>query len=135
MPVQKGKEFLLQVDDGAGGYATVGGFTSNSFTINGSPIDITSKDSAGFRESLDGGANISIETSGSGVFVGDPEFTSVHTAALAGSHLDARVTVPGFMTYTGPFIVSSLGFTGETEGAVTYDIQLQSAGSITAAVI
>lgn len=132
MPAQTGKEFLLQVDDGAGGYTTVGGFTSNSFTINGNPVDITNKDSNGFRESLSGGANIAIETSGNGVFMGGPEFDSVHAAVMAGTHLDAKVTIPGMMTYTGPFIVSSLGFTGDTEGAVNYDISLQSAGQITA---
>ncbi len=132
MPAQIGREFLLEVDDGAGGYTTVGGFTTNSFTINGSPTDITNKDSDGFRESLNGGANIAIDTGGNGVFMGGPEFDIVHTAAMEGTHLDAKVTIPGMMTYTGPFIVNSLGFTGDTEGAVNYDISLQSAGPITA---
>ena len=135
MSVQKGKELLLQVDDGLGGYATVGGFTSNTFNISGQSVDVTNKDSAGFRESLSGGSTVSIDTSANGVFMDDTQFERVHTAALAGTHLDARITIPDFMTYTGPFIVTSLSMSGETDGAVTYDINLESAGLITTAAI
>lgn len=135
MPAQKGRELLLQVDDGAGSYVTVGGFKSNSFSINGNAVDITNKDSGGFRASLDGGATISIDTEASGVFMDDAQFEKVHTAAISGTHLDARVTIPDFMTYTGPFTVPSLQLSGDTEGAITYNIRLASAGQITAAVI
>lgn len=135
MSAQKGRELLLQVDDGAGGYATVGGFTSNTFSINGRPIDVTSKDSGGFRAALDGGAIVSIDTDAGGIFLDDAQFERVHAAALAGTHLDARITMPDFMTYTGPFVVTSLALTGETEGAVTYNVKLESAGPITTAAI
>lgn len=135
MPAQNGRELLLQVDDGAGGYATIGGFTSNDFTINGAPIDVTSKDSAGFKQSLDGGANISISTTANGIFMDDAAFETVHTAALSGSHLQARITVPDFMTYTGPFVVTSLGLSGGIEDAVAYNMSLESAGQIATATI
>lgn len=132
MSAQKGKELLLQVDDGAGGYETIGGFTSNTFTINGNAVDATTKDSAGFKEMLDGGGLVSITTSGNGIFVSGDGYATVHGAVLAGAHLDCRVVMPGFMNYTGPFIVTSLGVSGGTEDAVTYDIDLTSAGPITA---
>lgn len=135
MPAQNGRELLLQVDDGAGGYATIGGFIANDFTINGAPVDITSKDSAGFKQSLDGGANISIETTANGVFMDDDAFETVHTAALSGNHLQARITVPDFMTYTGPFVVTSLGLSGGIEDAVAYNMSLASAGQIATATI
>lgn len=135
MPAQNGKELLLQVSDGIGGYTTVGGFQSNDFSISGEAIDITNKDSAGFKEAMNGGANISIETTANGIFMDDPEFERVHAAAMAGTHLDARITIPDFMNYTGPFIVTSLSLSGATEEAVSYNITLQSAGQIQAAAI
>lgn len=135
MSAQKGKELLLQVDDGAGGYETVGGFTSNEFTINGQAIDATTKDSIGFKESLDGGGLVNISTGGNGIFVSGDGYTTVHDAVLAGTHLNCRIIMPGFMHYTGPFIVTSLGVSGSTEDAVTYNINLESAGSITATPI
>lgn len=135
MAAQKGRELLLQVSDGIGGYSTVGGFTSNNFSINGQSVDVTSKDSGGFRASLDGGSTISIDTSANGVFMDDAAFERVHAAALAGTHLDARITIPDFMTYTGPFIVSSLSLSGGIDDAVAYDISLESAGPIVTAVI
>jgi TP901-1 family phage major tail protein len=132
MSAQKGKELLLQVNNGSGTYETVGGFTSNDFDINGQAVDITNKDSAGFKEALSGGGIVSINTSASGVFMNDESFERVHDAALANTHLDCRICVPNFMAYTGPFIVTSLGMNGATEDAVQYSISLESAGAITA---
>jgi len=129
MSAQKGKELLLQVNDGTGTYKTVGGFKTNNFTVNGNKVDVTTKDSNGFKEYLDGGINVSISTSASGVFMGDDEFETIHAAALAGTHLDCKITIPGFMTYTGPFVVSSLTMAGDDETAVTYDMDVESAGA------
>ncbi len=135
MPAQKGKELLLQVDDGVGGYATVGGFKTNDFAINGQTIDVTTKDSNGFKEYLDGGINVSIQTNATGIFMDDAQFEKVHAAALVGSHLDCRITIPDFMTFTGPFVVTSLSLDGNDEAAVGYNIALESAGAIVTAVI
>lgn len=132
MSAQKGKELLLQVDDGASGYETIGGFTSNEFSINGNAVDATTKDSAGFKEMLDGGGLVSIRTGGNGIFVSGDGYATVHDAVLAGTHLDCRIVMPGFMNYTGPFIVTTLSVSGGTEDAITYDISLDSAGPITA---
>lgn len=135
MSAQKGKELLLAVNDGTGTYETVGGFISNDFDINGQAVDITSKDSGGFKHALDGGGIVSISTSASGVFMDDESFERVHAAALSNGHLDCRITLPDFMTYTGPFIVTSLSLSGGIEDAVQYNISLESAGTITTATI
>ena len=132
MPAQKGRELVLQIDDGAGGFETVGGFKSNNFKINGTQIDITNKDSAGFKEALSGGVNVSVEAGGGGVFMDDDAFRQVHDAALSFEHLNARIIIPDFMHYTGPFTVTELTLEGGTQDAVTYNISLSSAGAITA---
>jgi TP901-1 family phage major tail protein len=135
MSAQKGKELLLQVNDGNGTYETVGGFKSNNIDINGQAVDITNKDSGGFKESLDGGGTVSLSTTASGVFLDDASFARVHDAALNNAHLDCRITVPDFMIYTGPFMVTTLGLDGGTEDAVSYNINLESAGPIVTAII
>lgn len=135
MSAQKGKELLLQVNDGTGTYETVGGFQSNNIDINGQAVDITNKDSGGFKESLSGGGTVSLSTTASGVFLDDESFALVHDAALNNTHLDCKITVPDFMTYTGPFMVTTLGLEGSTEGAVSYNISLESAGAIVTAAV
>ena len=130
MTAQKGREFILEVNDG-NGYKPVGGFRSNSFTINGETIDVTSKDSNGYRMLLEDAGIVSISTSGSGVFVGGDEFGLVHSKMFAQQHVDCRLTVPGFKIYTGNFAISLFEMSGEHNGEVTYSISLESSGPIT----
>jgi len=130
MAAQQGKELLLKIHDGTD-YQLIGGFQSNEFSINGETVDVTSKDSAGFKELLDGAGLRSISTNGNGVFMNDAAFTLAHTHVLAGTHPLCEIIVPGFGTYTGPFAITALSMTGAHEGAVTYNITLDSAGPIT----
>ena len=130
MAAQQGKELLLKIFDGTD-YQLIGGFRSNEFSINGETVDITSKDSAGFKELLDGAGLRSISTSGDGVFLNDAAFTIAHTHLLDGTHPMCEIVVPGFGTYRGPFAITTLSMTGAREDAVTYSIQLESAGQVT----
>lgn len=134
MAAQKGREFVLKIHDGTT-YQTIGGFRSNSFSINGENIEVTNKGSEGYRELMQGGGIVSISTSGSGVFLNDDYFKLVHDKILAQEHADCQIIVPDFMTYTGDFAMSSLEMSGEHNGEVTYSISLESAGVITAAVV
>ncbi|NVJ71376.1 MAG: phage major tail protein, TP901-1 family [Alphaproteobacteria bacterium] len=130
MAAQQGKELLLKIHDGTD-YQLIGGFTSNNFTINGETVDVTTKDSAGFKEYLDGAGVRFISTTGEGVFMNDAAFGVAHGYVLAGTHPDCQLIVPGFGTYTGRFAIKSLQMTGTQEGAVTYSFDLESAGVIT----
>ncbi len=129
MAAQKGREFILEIQiDGS--YQVVGGFRSNTFSINGETVDVTSKASGGFRELMEGAGIVSISTSGSGVFVSDTVFETVHNAMLNQTHLNGRITVPGFKSYAGNYAVSQLEMSGEHNGEVTYSIGLESSGTI-----
>lgn len=138
MVAQAGKDLLLKVEDAAlpGTYVAVGGFRSNSFTINGEGVDITNKDSAGFKELLDGAGVRSITASGTGVFMDDAIFAQVNTDVLAGSIKTWQVIIPAFGTYEGGYLITSVEFAGEHNGEATYTINLESSGAIafTAAV-
>ena len=129
MAAQQGKELLLKIHDGSD-YQLIGGFQSNEFSINGETVNITSKDSAGFKQLLDGAGLRSISTSGNGVFLNDAAFAVAHGHVLAGTHPDCQIVVPGFGTYSGPFAITTLSMTGAREDAVTYNISLESAGPV-----
>lgn len=130
MAVQKGKELLLKIHDGSD-YQLVGGFKSNDIDIKGgTAADITTKDSGGFTELLEEGAIKSLSTTGNGVFMNDAAFALAHGHAMAGTHPDCQIVIPGFGTYTGKFMITSLKLDGSHDGAVTYSITLDSAGPV-----
>lgn len=129
MAAQQGKELLLKIHDGTD-YQLIGGFQSNEFSINGETVDITSKDSQGFKQLLDGAGLRSISTSGNGVFMNDAAFAVAHSHVLAGTHPLCEIVVPGFGTYSGAFAITALSMTGAREDAVTYNISLESAGPV-----
>ncbi len=56
MGVEKGSAFLLKVGDGniPATYATVAGMRTTQLSVNGEAVNITSKDSGGWRELLSG---------------------------------------------------------------------------------
>lgn len=135
MAAQKGRDLLIQIHDGSAdfndeNYVVVGGFKTNGVTINGDPIDITNKDSQGFKQSLAGAGNISMSLSGDGVFMDDASFRRVHEHMVNQTHPQCRAIIPEFASYTGPFAIGSLQLNGNDQDAVTYTISLDSAGVI-----
>ena len=129
MTYQTGKDMLIKVDFGAG-FLTIGGFRSNSFTINGETIDVTNKDSGGFRELIAGGFR-SVNLSASGVFKGDQEFKDTNNLVLNGTFAPCQLIVPGLGTYSGTFAFNNLSMSGEYNGEVTYNLSMESAGAVT----
>ncbi len=128
----KGSDFLLKIGNGSSPetFATVGGFRSNGFAINNETVDVVSKDSSGIRALLAGAGVQSFSASGSGVFVDDASFGSVHIAATAKTINDWQIVIPGHGTYEGAFQITSLEFAGEYNGEMTYSLSLESAGTI-----
>ncbi|MBL4837129.1 MAG: phage major tail protein, TP901-1 family [Kordiimonadaceae bacterium] len=137
MAAKSGRDLLVKIYSGsgdisdAGSYNVVGGFKSNGIDISGEAVDITSKDSGGFKEQLESAGNLSIAVKGSGVFVDDASFKLVHEHMLNQTHPLCLVEVVGFASYMGSFTVSSLSLTGDDGDAISYDISLDSAGVIT----
>ncbi len=132
MAAQKGSAMLLKVDI-SGTATTVAGLRSTSITMNDEAVDVTTKDSSGLRQLLGGGGVQSFSASGSGVFTDQPSEAAVRTAfdaqRTAGTFTDFDVVVPGFGTFAGPMMISSIEYSGEYNGEVTYSISLESAGT------
>lgn len=125
MTAQFGKDFLLYINSDL-----VGGFRSNSFSLNGETIDITNKGSGGFRELLSGGGLKTMSTTASGVFVDQVKMQAVSDLVLSGDHASVEIIIPGYGKYTGSFVITSLDMAGEHNGEVTFNISLSSAGVV-----
>jgi len=138
MAKQLGRSFLLQVGDGASSeeFTTVAGINSKSITINNSAIDVTTPDATTpggvlFASSLNGLKSVSV--SGDGIFIDESaqEGRLNDVAMQADPVANFQLVVPDFGTYSGEFRITSFELGGETEGAVTFSISLESNGTIT----
>lgn len=112
-------------------FDNIGGFTTNSMTISRENTDITNKLSeGGFREYLAGSGLLSMSASGDGVFASDEAMAAAQDDILNRKIVDWQIIVPGNGTFEGLFSLTSLEFSGEQQGHVTYSISLESAGAI-----
>ena len=145
MAAQKGKEVLIKIPS-SGTQTTIGGLRSSSITLNDESVDITSKDSSGYRTLLAGGGVNSISISGSGVFTDSTtegllkdaylnqlQFAADGTTANVPEFEDFEFIIPNFFKFTGKFQVTSLEYAGEYNGEATYSVSFESAGIIVVA--
>lgn len=132
MVAQKGKDLLLKVDSTGGSvFVTVAGLRSRGLTLNARAIDITSADSAnGWRENLDGAGVKSASVSGAGVFRDEAADETVRGLFFNGAIRNWQIIVPAFGTIQGAFQITSLEYTGDHDGEVTYALALESAGAL-----
>src|SRR3546814_18039104 len=86
MSAEKGSAFLLKVGDGGSpvAYATVAGLRTTQLSVNGEAVNVTNKDSGGWREVLSGAGVRSVSVSGAGMFTGSTAEGRVDAKALAG---------------------------------------------------
>ena len=137
MAKQLGRTLLVKIGDGAGSeaFTTIAGLNSKSITINNSAIDVTTPDAttpsgALFAQSLNGLKSVSV--SGDGIFLDESaQEGRLNTIAMQADPVaNFQLVVPDFGTYSGEFRVTSLEFGGETEGAATFSLSLESNGTI-----
>lgn len=87
MVAEKGSAFLLKVGDGGSppSYATIGGMRTTQLSVNGEAVNITSKDSGGWRELLSGAGVRSVSVAASGIFTGSVAEGRIKGNALGGA--------------------------------------------------
>jgi TP901-1 family phage major tail protein len=131
MGAQKGKDLLVKINNGAG-YVTVSGLRSRKIVFNAELVDITHAESADrWRELLAGAGVRRASIAGRGLFKDAASDALVRQAFFDGAVNDCQIVVPDFGTIAGPFQISSLEFSGEHNGEVTFDLALESAGALT----
>lgn len=135
MPAEKGSTFLLKVGDGAQppAFSTVAGMRTTQMSVNGEAVNVTSKDSGGWRELLSGAGVRSVSVAASGIFTGSPQELRLKANALAGLVDDYELSFDSGERLRGPFLLTRLDYSGDYGGERTYALNLESAGPVVAA--
>jgi TP901-1 family phage major tail protein len=131
MGAQKGKDLLVKIDDGAGGFVTVAGLRTRQLAFNAEAVDVTNAESAGrWRELLAGAGVRRAAISGAGVFKDEASDARLRQVFFDGEIRTYQVVVPDFGRIEGPFQVTSLEYRGDHAGEVTFDMAFESAGAL-----
>ena len=122
MAVEKGSAFLRKIGDGGSpvAYATVAGLRTTQISVNGEAVNITSKDSGGWRQLLPGAGVRAVSVSGAGIFTGSAAETRIKTNALAGTLDDYELSFESGERLRGRFLVTRLDYAGDYNGERTY---------------
>jgi TP901-1 family phage major tail protein len=133
MPAEKGSAFLLKVGNGASppAFTTVAGMRTTQMSINGEPVNVTSKDSGGWRELLSEAGVRSVSVAAAGLFTGSAAETRVKANALAGAIDDYELSFESGERLRGRFLVSRLDYSGDYNGERNYSLSLESSGAVT----
>jgi TP901-1 family phage major tail protein len=129
MSTQNGRDMLVKVKQNDGSYRTLAGLRSKALRLNAKPIDVTNTDSAdGWKELLPHAGIKSADISGTGVFKNDESAGEAREAFFSQSHLSLRFILPGFGQIDGPFMITSLNYTGSYQGEAGFEVNFVSAG-------
>ena len=131
MSLTRGRDMLLSIDDGLGGYDPIGGLRTKTFSLSSGSVDITHADSDGWRELLPCGGIRQVNVTGNGLFVDDDAAERTRSLFFSGDHVNWQLTIPDFGTLEGPFQITNLDYAGDYRGEATFSVSLASAGEIT----
>lgn len=135
MAAQKGKDLLVKIEDG-GSFTTVAGLRTRRLAFNAQTVDVTHAESSGrWRELLEGAGVKRASIAGRGLFKDAASDTLVRQTFFDGAVKNYQIVVPDFGTITGAFQITNLEFAGEHDGEVTYELALESAGTLTFAAL
>ncbi len=137
MPAQKGRDLLLKVDsDGLGAFIAVAGLRSHRLAFAAATVDATHQLSPGqWRELLAGVGVRHASISGSGIFRDEASDALIRQLFFNDEIRAWQVIVPNFGIIEGPFQIAALEYTCEHDGALSFELSLESAGALTYAAI
>jgi TP901-1 family phage major tail protein len=132
MGAEKGSTFLLKVGNGGEPpvFATVAGMRTTQMSVNGEAVNVTSKDSGGWRELLSGAGVRSISVAASGIFTGSAAEIRIKSNALAGQVDDYELSFESGEKLRGRFLVTRLDYSGDYNGERNYALSLESSGAV-----
>ncbi|HEY0044489.1 MAG TPA: phage tail protein, partial [Allosphingosinicella sp.] len=129
-----GSAFLLKVGNGAQPpvFATVAGMRTTQMSVNGEAVNVTSKDSGGWRELLSGAGVRSVSVGASGIFTGSAAELRLKANALAGLTDEYELSFESGERLRGRFLVTRLDYSGDYNGERNYALNLESSGPVAA---
>ncbi len=136
MAAQRGKDFLLKLQDATGTFVAVAGLRSRTLAFNAQVIDMTHQDSPGrWRQLLAGAGLRAMQVAGAGIFKDAASDALIRAAFFNGALPAWQIVIPDFGTIEGPFQITALTFSAPHDAEVSFDLTLASAGAITFAAI
>ena len=132
MTAEKGSAFLLKVGNGGSPpvFTTVAGMRTTQMSVNGEAVNVTSKDSGGWRELLSGAGVRSVSVAASGIFTGSGPELRVKVNALGGIIDDYELSFESGERLQGRFLITRLDYSGDYNGERNYAFNLESSGPV-----
>ena len=132
MAVEKGSAFLLKVGNGGSpiAYATVAGLRTTQMSVSGEAVNITSKDSGGWRELLSGAGIRAVSVSAAGLFTGSAAEVRLRNHVLAGTIDEYELSFESGERMRGRFLITRLDYAGDYNSERNYTLSLESSGPV-----
>lgn len=132
MTAERGSAFLLKIGNGASpiDYTVIAGLRTTQMSINGEAVNITTKDSGGWRELLSHAGVRSVSVSAAGIFTGSDAELRVRNHALAGEIDDYELSFESGEKMRGKFLISRLDYAGDYNGERSFTFNLESSGAV-----
>ena len=127
MAAQRGRLMLIKVGTAAAG-TLLGGLRTTNFTMNNQVIDVSTKDTDGWRELLEDGSLKFFSISGDGIFKDSTTDETIRGYVMANTLNTFTLVFPNGDTIEGTFQITNYQRKGDYEGAETYSITLESSG-------
>ena len=109
-----------------------------SLSINDDTIDISTKDSSGFRDLIGGQKSFSLSADGLMDFAGvagdtepDELFTQAMNRTAVTFIFGLASPTSGMYTYSGSGFITSMEYSAGTEDAPTYSVSIEGSGTLT----
>jgi TP901-1 family phage major tail protein len=131
MTAQKGLSMLLKTGAVSGSPVTVAGLKNTTLSLNNESVDVTNKDSAGYRTLLTQAGTQSITITANGTVESAAGFETFQGYAFANSINTFSFFFGDGDTIEGSFQITKLELAGEYNGAQTFTTTLESSGAWT----
>lgn len=121
----RGLEVLIYI-----GSTAVGGQRGASLSMSADELDITDKNTVGYKKFLVGLKEWSISCDGL-VVAGEAGYDALFDAFINGTIVKVQFKKDGSFGYEGEMVVSSMDFDAQYDDALTYSCELKGAGDLT----
>lgn len=133
MATVKGIDFLVHANTGTSEvpvWTKIGGQRGATLNRSAETLDVTSKDSKGFKEFVPSFKEWSVEAEG--LFIdGDTGFKALEKSYMDGTTLLVQMSTPSGDKYKGLAIITDLPLEAPYDDMATYSVTLQGSGELT----
>lgn len=129
----RGLEVLIYINTGtaeAPKYVAVGGQRGASLSMSADELDITDKNTTGYKKFLVGLKEWSISCDGL-VVDGEEGYDALFNAFINGNLVHVQFKKDNTFGYEGDMVISSMDFDAQYDDALTYSCELKGAGDLT----